>query len=95
MIHGYAAMHGKIVVGTAPPAPTIAHFTPSSGAPGARVTITGKTLANASQVSFNGTSAAITKHSATKIIVKVPAGATTVATRSAWQAAASPSLRIR
>lgn len=77
MIHGYAAMHGKIIVGSAPPKPTIARFTPTSGAPGAKVTITGKNLAGASQVTFNGTAAAITKDSATRIIVKVPAGATT------------------
>jgi plastocyanin len=77
MIHGYAAMHGKIIVGSAPPKPTIAKFTPTSGAPGAKVTITGKNLEDVSQVTFNGTSAAITKDSATKIIVNVPAGATT------------------
>jgi len=74
MIHGYAAMHGKITVVAAP---TIAKFTPSSGPPGTIVTITGSNLAHATRVTFNGLAATISSDTATKIVVKVPATATT------------------
>lgn len=76
MIHGYVAMHGKITV-TSTMGPKISKFTPTSGRVGTSVTITGRNLAHASQVTFNGTSATITSDSATKIVVKVPAAATT------------------
>jgi plastocyanin len=74
MIHGYAAMHGKITVFAAP---KITSFAPTSGAPGATVAINGQNLARASRVTFNGTAATISTDTATKIVVKVPVGATT------------------
>jgi plastocyanin len=74
MIHGFAAMHGKIMVFAAP---KISSFAPASGKPGATVTITGQNLTHASRVSFNGTAATISTDTATKIVVKVPVGATT------------------
>jgi plastocyanin len=76
MIHGYVAMHGTIIV-TAGTTPKISKFAPKTGLVGAKVTITGTNLAQASQVTFNGTAAVITSDTATKIVVKVPAGATT------------------
>jgi plastocyanin len=76
MIHGYNAMHGTIIV-TGAAMPKISKFTPKSGPVGTKVTITGKNLALASAVTFNGTAAVITSDTATKIVVKVPAGATT------------------
>lgn len=77
MIHGYAAMHGKIIVGNSGTAPAISKFSPLSGPAGTRVTITGHNLAGATHVTFNGTSATIRSDSATRIVVKVPTGATT------------------
>lgn len=77
MIHGYVAMHGKIIVGNTGNAPAISRFSPLSGPAGTKVTITGHNLAAATRVTFNGTSAAIRSDSATRIVVKVPAGATT------------------
>ena len=76
MIHGYVAMHGTIIV-TGAVAPKISKFTPKTGPVGTKVTITGKNLAMASAVTFNGTAAVITADTATRIVVKVPAGATT------------------
>jgi plastocyanin len=76
MIHGYNAMHGTIIV-TGAAMPKISKFTPKSGPVGTKVTITGKNLALASAVTFNGTAAVITSDTATKIVVRVPAGATT------------------
>jgi plastocyanin len=75
MIHGYAAMHGKIIVVGAGPA--VSKFTPTSGRAGIKVTITGHNLAHATSVKFNGTSAVISSDSTTRIVVKVPVGATT------------------
>jgi IPT/TIG domain len=57
--------------------PAITSFSPASGPVGAKVKITGTNLAGATKVAFNGKAATITKDSATKIIVKVPSGATT------------------
>jgi plastocyanin len=74
MIHGYVAMHGKITVFAKP---TISSFKPLSGPPGTTVTITGKNLAHASRVTFNGVAATISMDAATKIVVKVPAAAAT------------------
>ena len=64
---------------TAPPAaPTITSFTPSSGAVGAQITITGTNLTGATDVKFNTTSAtSFTVDSATQIRATVPTGATT------------------
>ena len=75
MIHGYTAMHGTIHV-TAGVTPKVSKFTPTSGRTGTKVTITGRNLAGATSVTFNGTTAVITSDTATKIVVKVPAGAT-------------------
>ena len=60
-----------------PVAPTIASFTPASGAPGTSVTINGSGLTGASSVKFNGTDAVITSGSTTTLTATVPAGATT------------------
>ena len=61
--------------------PTITSLSPTSGAVGASVTITGTNFGSTqgtSTVTFNGTTAAtITSWSATSIVAKVPAGATT------------------
>ena len=57
--------------------PTITGFTPPSGPPGTVVTITGTSLAGATEVSFNGKAGTITSDTPTKITVKVPTGAAT------------------
>ena len=54
----------------------ITSFTLASGAVGTVITITGQALSGATKVTFNGTAGTITKGSATKIMVTVPAGAT-------------------
>jgi hypothetical protein len=59
------------------PAPTITSFSPSSGPVGTKVTIKGTNLSGATKVTFNGTAATIVSDTATKIVVHVPAGATT------------------
>ena len=61
---------------TFPIAPTIAGFSPSRGVVAATVTIQGSGLDGATAVTFNGTPAAITLDSPTKIVVTVPPGAT-------------------
>ena len=58
-------------------APRITSFTPTSGAVGSSVAITGANFTGASAVKFNGTTATFTVTSATKITATVPAGATT------------------
>ena len=63
-----------------PPPPTISGFTPTSGAAGTHVTITGTHFTGASDVRFNGTSvgtANFTVDTDTQITATVPAGATT------------------
>ena len=62
---------------TVVPAPTITSFTPSSGLVSTSVTIAGTNLTSATSVEFNGTVATPTSDTATKIVVPVPAGATT------------------
>ncbi|MBF9142347.1 IPT/TIG domain-containing protein [Hymenobacter properus] len=58
--------------------PTITSFSPTSGAVGGTVIITGTNFTGATQVTFNGTIApTFTVNSATQITVTVPAGATT------------------
>jgi hypothetical protein len=59
------------------PPPTITSFSPTSGPVGTVVTIKGTNLSGATKVTFNGIAATITSDTATKIKVKVPAGATT------------------
>ncbi len=58
-------------------APRIWGFTPTSGATGAEVVISGSNLGSATSVKFNGTSATFTVLSATSVKAVVPAGATT------------------
>ena len=58
-------------------APTITGFSPTSGAVGTSVTITGTNFTSASSVAFNGTSASFTVNSSTQITATVPTGATT------------------
>jgi hypothetical protein len=65
---------------TVGPAPNIGSLSPTSGAVGASVTITGANFGDmqgTSTVTFNGTAATPTSWSATSIVVPVPAGATT------------------
>ena len=57
--------------------PTIASFSPTSGAPGTPVTITGTGLTQTTEVVFNGKKATITVNSDTEITATVPAAATT------------------
>jgi hypothetical protein len=56
--------------------PVITSFTPTSGPPGTRVTITGQKLWNAT-VKFHGAQATLASDSGTKIIAVVPADAST------------------
>jgi len=61
-------------------APSITSLSPTSGAAGVSVTITGTNFGSTqgtSTVKFNGTSASVTSWSATSIHANVPAGATT------------------
>ena len=63
--------------GVPAPAPTIASFTPLSGAVGATVTLTGTDFNGATAVAFNGVPATVfSVVSNTKITAKVPVGAT-------------------
>jgi len=76
-----ASIRPELVIQTSgggPAAPLITSFTPTSGAVGAQVTITGANLSGASDVTFNTTSATtFTVNSATQITATVPTGATT------------------
>jgi hypothetical protein len=63
------------VTGVATPTPTITSLAPTSGAPGASITITGtnfSTTANANTVSFGTTIATVTAATATSLHVTVP-----------------------
>ena len=58
--------------------PTVTSFSPTSGAVGTSVTITGTNLTGAASVKFNGTAAtSFTVNSSTQITTTVPSGATT------------------
>jgi hypothetical protein len=61
---------------TPPPAPTLTGFSPTSGAVGTTITITGTNFASPT-VSFNGTAATVTASTSTSITTTVPNGATT------------------
>jgi YVTN family beta-propeller protein len=63
----------RVHVGVAPP--SITSFTPTSGAPGKAVVITGRNLSEVTTVSFGGTSAKILSRSVTTLKVAVPTGA--------------------
>lgn len=61
-------------------APSITSFSPESGEVGESVTIEGKnfsSVATENIITFNGSAATVTSASATKLVVKVPEGATT------------------
>lgn len=58
-------------------APRVTSFSPAGGVVGASVTVNGANFTGASSVAFDGTAAAFTVNSATKITATVPAGATT------------------
>jgi arylsulfatase A-like enzyme/plastocyanin len=58
------------------PVPTLSSFTPTSGAPGDTVSITGSDFAGATAVTFDGSEAAFTVVSSTSIDATVPQGAT-------------------
>jgi subtilisin family serine protease len=57
--------------------PRITTFSPTSGAPGTSVTVTGTTFTGATAVKFNGASVTFTVNSSTQITATVPANATT------------------
>jgi hypothetical protein len=59
------------------PAPQLSSFSPTKGAVGTSVVLTGVNLTGASSVKFNGVNAAFTVNSDTQITTTVPAGATT------------------
>jgi len=69
-----------IVNSTSSTAPTITSFTPSSGAIGTSIVITGtnfSTTAANNTVTINGVTATVTEATATSLTVTIPAGATT------------------
>ncbi|RTQ48200.1 T9SS type A sorting domain-containing protein [Hymenobacter gummosus] len=75
---GTATSTGSFTVTVPTPAPTITAISPSTGAIGSLVTITGTNLTGATAVAFNGVNApSFTVVSATSITVTVPTGATT------------------
>ena len=80
MVAGYNANQGPFTIqatcGTA--APTITTFSPTAGAPGTSVSLTGTNLNNTTTIFFNGTQVpTFTVNSSTSVTVAVPAGAST------------------
>ncbi|MGI9088917.1 MAG: DNA/RNA non-specific endonuclease [Chthoniobacterales bacterium] len=59
------------------PAPSLTSFSPSAGAVGSAVTVTGSGFIGASSVAFNGTNGSFTVNSDTQITATVPTGSTT------------------
>lgn len=79
-VDGYSGASGSVTLNWAQSSasvPTIASFTPATGAVGASVTINGANFSGATSVNFNGVSATFTVVSAAQISTAVPAGATT------------------
>ena len=74
---GTATSSASFTVTAATNPPAITSFSPTSGAVGTSVTITGTNFTGATSVTFNGTSATFTVASATSITTTVPSGATT------------------
>lgn len=71
------SVSGSTTLTVGPGRPTIVSFSPTSGRPGTRVTITGTHLSGVTTVKFNGTATPFTVQSDTSITTKVPKGATT------------------
>lgn len=85
----------KMSTGIVGPPPTFSSFTPTSGYPGATVTLTGtnfSTVPGINVVRFNGVQSIVTASTATSITTTVPAGATTgpVTVEIACQTATAP-----
>jgi hypothetical protein len=72
--NGYSNSVGRITTSVTP---AISGFTPTSGAAGTSVTITGQNLSSATKVAFGGIPAAIVSGTATQIVTAVPVGAAT------------------
>ncbi len=75
-LNGTASSSANFTV-TAPGAPTIASFSPTSGPVATAVTITGTNFIDVSDVKFKTTSATFTVNSSTQITAIVPSGALT------------------
>ncbi|MGA9672940.1 MAG: IPT/TIG domain-containing protein, partial [Terracidiphilus sp.] len=73
---GTATSTGDFTVTATVVPPTVASFSPTSGAIGTTVTITGTNLTGATAVAFNGTTATFAVNSVTQITANVPSGAT-------------------
>ena len=70
---------GLIIITYTPvPPPTVTGVSPSTGAPGTTVVITGSNFLNASSVTFGGVSASFTVNSSGQITATVPPGSGTV-----------------
>ncbi|HBK87862.1 MAG TPA: hypothetical protein DDZ56_04380, partial [Cytophagales bacterium] len=85
----------KMSTGIIGPPPTFSSFTPTSGYPGATVTLAGtnfSTVPGINVVRFNGVQSIVTASTATSITTTVPAGATTgpVTVEIACQTATAP-----
>ncbi|RQS58019.1 peptidase, partial [Burkholderia sp. Bp8963] len=78
--YNYDATGNIVSIARGNAAVSIVGFTPSSGAVGTNVTISGygfSTTASQNAVSFNGVAATVTSASTTQLVAQVPAGATT------------------
>ena len=86
--------------GGSTPAPVVSSFSPTNGAAGTSVIITGSNFLGATSVSFNGVAASFTVNSATQITAIIPVGATsgpirvTTAGGSAQSATSFPVLAV-
>jgi endonuclease/exonuclease/phosphatase family metal-dependent hydrolase len=75
--NGTGTSSASFTVTTTVAAPSITSFSPTSGAVGTNVTITGTNFTGATAVTFNGTSASFTTNSNVMVTATVPSGATT------------------